>query len=263
MISARDTMEHCFEQRFSGHHLQRERYSYVALMAKRTDTAVVCRVIASKDALTRFSFVMGTELVLHLSKPVCYTRSRNAIESKGNFVFVSIQRRLFFALDNSPIRIRTGDVPACTNVKIEYILRPVISKVPQFPSAQQGKWSKMSNSKLRQRPSPSSTPKVASNDFQGSGGYPLSVTGPASSRRTRVHIWATSLAFSLALFLYLRSFIFHPSLLSYILCSPPGTTRIYTVDDNNTKVECLVVRDERIIDTGALSSSINLLSNLY
>ena len=37
---------------------------------------------------------------------------------------------------------------------------------------------------------------------------------------------------------------------AYALCSPRGTTNVYTVDANDTKVQCLVVRDERFVHTG-------------
>lgn len=37
---------------------------------------------------------------------------------------------------------------------------------------------------------------------------------------------------------------------AYALCSPHGTTGIYTVDANDAKVQCLVVRDERFVYAG-------------
>ena len=37
---------------------------------------------------------------------------------------------------------------------------------------------------------------------------------------------------------------------AYALCSPHGTANIYTVDANDTKVQCLVARDERFLHTG-------------
>ncbi|KAF9653004.1 hypothetical protein BDM02DRAFT_3088406 [Thelephora ganbajun] len=37
----------------------------------------------------------------------------------------------------------------------------------------------------------------------------------------------------------------------YALCSPHGTANIYTVDPDNTKVQCLVVKDERFLHTSA------------
>ena len=120
----------------------------------------------------------------------------------------------------------------------------------------------MSNSKLRQRQSPSTTPKVPSNGFEGNGACSPGAMGPASSPRFRVHILAISAVLSVTVLLYLRSFIFHPPTLAYILCSPPGTARIYTIDDNNTKVECFVVKDEHIIDAGAFDTSINLVIKL-
>jgi len=38
---------------------------------------------------------------------------------------------------------------------------------------------------------------------------------------------------------------------TYALCSPHGTTNIHTVDANDTKAQCLVVRDERFLYTCA------------
>ena len=40
----------------------------------------------------------------------------------------------------------------------------------------------------------------------------------------------------------------------YAICSRTGA-RIYTVDDANPTVQCLVVRDEFIVDTGSLGAS--------
>ena len=38
---------------------------------------------------------------------------------------------------------------------------------------------------------------------------------------------------------------------SYALCSPHGTENIYTVDANDTKAQCLVVKGERFLRTTA------------
>jgi len=38
---------------------------------------------------------------------------------------------------------------------------------------------------------------------------------------------------------------------SYALCSPHGTANIYTVDANDTKAQCLVVKGERFLHTNA------------
>lgn len=39
----------------------------------------------------------------------------------------------------------------------------------------------------------------------------------------------------------------------HALCSPHGTTNIYTVDLNNTRAQCLVVKGERFLYAGAYS----------
>jgi hypothetical protein len=39
---------------------------------------------------------------------------------------------------------------------------------------------------------------------------------------------------------------------SYALCSPKGAKRIYTVDDDNSLAECLLVKGERFVETGSL-----------
>lgn len=111
-----------------------------------------------------------------------------------------------------------------------------------------------SKSELRQRPSPLSTPKLSSKEFQADLEYiQSSVKGPtASSKGTRVYIFTASIVLSITFLLYLR---FFPSVSdSYILCSHPGTAKIYTVDDANSKVECLVVHGQNIIDTGSLGT---------
>ena len=40
------------------------------------------------------------------------------------------------------------------------------------------------------------------------------------------------------------------------LCSPYGTANIYTVDANNTKAQCLVVKGERFLRTSAYGESV-------
>jgi hypothetical protein len=42
----------------------------------------------------------------------------------------------------------------------------------------------------------------------------------------------------------------------HALCSPDGD-RIYTVDGNNTSVQCVVVRDSHIVDTGSLGERLS------
>lgn len=108
-------------------------------------------------------------------------------------------------------------------------------------------------SELRQRPSPLSTPKLSSKDFPVNPTF--TPAGPTSSKGTRVYLVAASIALSVTFVLCLRFFNPKSSLSdSYILCSPPGTAKIYTVDDRNSKVECLVVDGENIVDTGTLGT---------
>lgn len=43
---------------------------------------------------------------------------------------------------------------------------------------------------------------------------------------------------------------------TYALCSPKGTARIYTVDVNNSVVECVRVKAERFAETGSLGKDL-------
>ena len=43
---------------------------------------------------------------------------------------------------------------------------------------------------------------------------------------------------------------------AYALCSPHGTANIYTVDANDTKVQCLVVKGERFLHTSAYGENV-------
>ena len=110
----------------------------------------------------------------------------------------------------------------------------------------------MSDSELRQRqPSPATSAKALPITQKGSSRIPSSNLPPATSA-TRGFILAASLALSVTtLLLYLHNF-HSPSLpSSYILCSPPGAQQIYTVDHDDSKVECMTVHGDFIIDTGA------------
>ncbi|KAJ7679556.1 amidohydrolase family-domain-containing protein [Mycena polygramma] len=85
---------------------------------------------------------------------------------------------------------------------------------------------------------------------------------PPSTRppSARVAILGVSAVVSV-LAVYLSGILFSPSKHAgyYALCSPKGT--IYTVDSNNTKVECIVVNDSVIVTTGSIAA-VEQLPNL-
>ena len=113
----------------------------------------------------------------------------------------------------------------------------------------------MSDSELRQRqPSPAMSPKASPRKHKSPSGLPPLNSRPASPTTTRGFILLASLALSITLLLYLRNF-HSSSPSSYILCSPPGEQQIYTVDHDDSKVECMVVHGDLIIDTGARGMS--------
>jgi hypothetical protein len=108
----------------------------------------------------------------------------------------------------------------------------------------------MSDSELRQRqPSPTTPPKAPLNYRKGS--IPPPSNQPPATTATRGFILAASLVLSVILLLYLRNFHSLSPASSYILCSPPGTQRIYTVDNDKSEVECMAVSGNLIVDTGA------------
>ena len=114
----------------------------------------------------------------------------------------------------------------------------------------------MSDSELRQRqPSPAISPLASPRKHKSPSGLPpLNSPRPATPTTTRGFILLASLALSITLLLYLRGF-HSSSPSSYILCSPPGEQQIYTVDHDDSKVECMVVHGDFIIDTGARGMS--------
>lgn len=113
----------------------------------------------------------------------------------------------------------------------------------------------MSDSELRQRqPSPPTSAKALPRKQKSPGGLPPLNSPPATST-TRGFILAASLALSITLLLCLRNFHSPSPSSSYILCSPLGTQQIYTVDHDNSKVECMTVRGDFIVDTGARGMS--------
>lgn len=113
----------------------------------------------------------------------------------------------------------------------------------------------MSDSELRQRqPSPTTSAKTSAKKHKGSNSPPPPDLPPATPA-IRGFILAASFALSVTLLLYLRNFHSSPLASSYILCSPPDTEHIYTVDHEDSKVECMAVRGDFIVDTGARGTS--------
>ena len=112
----------------------------------------------------------------------------------------------------------------------------------------------MSDSELRQRqPSPATSAKALPKMKKGPGSPPPP-NPPLASSAARRFILAVSLALSVIL-LCLRNFHSSVPASSYILCSPPGTQQIYTVDHDDSKVECMAIHGDFIIDTGARGMS--------
>ncbi|KAJ6476492.1 amidohydrolase family-domain-containing protein [Mycena vitilis] len=83
---------------------------------------------------------------------------------------------------------------------------------------------------------------------------------PTRPPSARVAILGVSAVVSV-LAVYLSGVLFSPSKHAgyYALCSPEG--KIYTVDSNNTKVECIVVNDSVIVTTGSIAA-VEQLPNL-
>ena len=48
---------------------------------------------------------------------------------------------------------------------------------------------------------------------------------------------------------------------TYALCSPHGTANVYTVDANDTKAQCLVVKGERFLHTNAYGEYVRSLGS--
>jgi hypothetical protein len=76
-----------------------------------------------------------------------------------------------------------------------------------------------------------------------------------STSRWKWQIFFALCSLGLALFLALRS---RPSVLpsSYALCSHHAGRAIYTVDINNARTDCIVVKDSRIFDVGSRGRAI-------
>lgn len=80
---------------------------------------------------------------------------------------------------------------------------------------------------------------------------PTSVPVPPPSRRWRWKILAAATALSFVA--YQVTHQGNHLLATYALCSSGGTN-IYTVDENNTSVECVLIHNSRIVDTGQLGA---------
>lgn len=116
--------------------------------------------------------------------------------------------------------------------------------------------SPMSDSELRQRqPSPTASAKASPKKKQKGPTSPPPPDPQSASSAARGFILAASLALSVTLLLYLRIFHSPSPASSYILCSPPGKLQIHTVDHDDSRVECMTVRGDFIIDTGARGMS--------
>ena len=73
--------------------------------------------------------------------------------------------------------------------------------------------------------------------------------GPHQRRLGRSHL--VSLLAGLGALVWVSGYFRGTEHASYALCSPHGTANIYTVDANNAKAQCLVVKGERFLHTNA------------
>lgn len=73
--------------------------------------------------------------------------------------------------------------------------------------------------------------------------------------------WVIPLLASLATLVWINGYLRGTEPTTYALCSPHGTTSIYTVDANDTKAQCLVVRGERFLYTSAYGEYVENLSH--
>jgi hypothetical protein len=108
----------------------------------------------------------------------------------------------------------------------------------------------MSESELRQRQPSPVMPAKASPKKEPDSKRPPPIQPPVTTA-ARGFILVVSLALSVSLLLYLRNFHFSSPATSYTLCSPLGTKQIYTVDHDDSRVECMAVSGDLIIETGA------------
>lgn len=106
-------------------------------------------------------------------------------------------------------------------------------------------------SELRKRQASESRKGVGGdrrNDVPSTGAYVL----PSWFSFARLGIFVISLAASVACFLYSRKHLPLPN--SYAICSRSGA-HIYTVDEVVPKVQCLVIDESFIVDSGYLGMS--------
>ncbi|KAJ3798626.1 amidohydrolase family-domain-containing protein [Lentinula aff. detonsa] len=68
-------------------------------------------------------------------------------------------------------------------------------------------------------------------------------------------------ALSVAAFFLVRGPLGWQSNSSYVLCSPEGTQKIYTVDNANSRVQCILINDAVIIHTGSLAQVLQQWQN--
>ena len=73
--------------------------------------------------------------------------------------------------------------------------------------------------------------------------------GPRQRRLRRTHF--ASLLAGLGVLVWVSGYFRGTEHAGYALCSPHGTANIYTVDANDTKAQCLVVKGERFLHTNA------------
>ena len=78
---------------------------------------------------------------------------------------------------------------------------------------------------------------------------PEPTPGPHRGRLGRSHL--VSLLAGLGALVWLSGYFRGTEHTTYALCSPHGTANIYTVDANDTKAQCLVVKGERFLHTSA------------
>ncbi|OCH90259.1 hypothetical protein OBBRIDRAFT_793498 [Obba rivulosa] len=89
-------------------------------------------------------------------------------------------------------------------------------------------------------------------DMKGDKDVPLHPTPRSGQSRYCISVASASLLISLLTVIIYRRCVSSTTLSSsYALCTPNGAN-IYTVDDKNSKVQCLVVRNSHFVDAGPL-----------
>ena len=87
------------------------------------------------------------------------------------------------------------------------------------------------------------------------GGLPVPVSNSPQKRLGRLHF--VSLLAGLGVLILMNGYFrgTDPAVY-YALCSPHGMANIYTVDTNDRKVQCLVVKNERFLHTSAFGEHV-------